>query len=734
MFESLGRAAFRWRWPVIAAWAVVFLLGLSLLPSLPGRLKPGGFFDPSLESQQAQEVVERELGLRSAALVVIFHHPQWQADDPEYAAQVERALAPVRALPVVEEVIPPRLNPRQVGADGHTSFAVVTLAGDDSSTLAHLDEVSRAIPPVPLRTIVAGGPVVYRDIQEVSERDLRRAELISFPLAMVVLVLVFGSLIAAGIPVAIGGLSVGIALAVVALLAGVTDLSIFVLNLSTMLGLGLGTDYSLFVVTRFREELAESPVETAIVRTMATAGRAVFFSGLTVFIGLLGLASMRFMMLRSLGIAGAVVVLLALLAALTLLPAILSVLGDRVNALPVLRATNPQAALWVRVAALVMARPWVVVALVLALLAVLGAPFLRARFSLADASVLPRDMPSRQVYDLMREQFGDGESAKIGLVVRSPGPILRPDRLDAIFDLSRAIAGDPEVSRVESIVDLDPRLTREQYQLIYREDGRWADAFARAALQRSTRDRVTILGVVPKHVAVAPEATALVDRLRTYRPGADLELLVGGGPAMVDDIVDRLYGDFPRAILFIVATTYLTLLALLRSVVVPLKAIVMNSLSLLASYGALVVVFQEGFLAGPLGFSPLGYVEATLPVIMFCLLFGLSMDYEVFLLTRVKEAYDTGASNIASVGLGLQQSGRVITNAALIVVVVSLSFASAEVILIKALGLGTAIAVLLDATVIRALLVPATLRLLGDLNWWAPESLRRVLARGPVGE
>ncbi|HEV8638189.1 MAG TPA: MMPL family transporter [Chloroflexota bacterium] len=735
MFAALGRFAYRRRWLIVALWLVVVLVGLPLLPSLPARLRPGGFSNRSLEAERAFDAVRNDLGQSGSVLVALFPSAEKRAGDPAFLEGVAAQADRLRGLPFVEQVVSPVASPRQVAPDGSlaTVLIVLRVGGEDAPRL--VPEVKRALGDQPFQPVVTGGPVAYADIVHVSEQDLRRAELVSIPLALIALVVVFGSLAAAGTPVVVGGLSVLVALALLALIARVTELSVFVLNLATMLGLGLGTDYSLFMTSRFREELAAgADVPTAVERTAERAGRAVFFSGITVFIGLLGLTSFEFMMLRSLGIGGAIVVGLAVAAALTLLPALLAIAGHRINALTVLSWDRVQASFWAELARAVMRRPWWVLVPVLLLLLLLGAPFLRARFSLPDVEVLPERVESRRGYELLIEAFGRGEVGPITLVLRAPDSILAPERIDALFDLSRHVAADPMVARVASIVDLDPRMTRDQYKLLYAARAPASDPYTRAALGVSTAGGTTTLTVVPRCGTTSPECVELVDRLRALRPGADLEMLVGGGPPAVIDIVRQLYATFPRAVVLVLATTYLALLVLFRSVVLPLKAIAMNALSLGASYGALVIVFQEGHGASLLGFEPLGYVEATLPIIMFCLLFGLSMDYEVFLLARVKEEWDRGASNAASVAAGLASSGRVITNAALIVVLVSLSFVTADVILVKAVGLGTALAVLLDATVVRALLVPATMRLLGDLNWWAPWPLRRALARigGPA--
>jgi RND superfamily putative drug exporter len=583
--------------------------------------------------------------------------------------------------------------------------------------------------------------VFYEDIYDVTERDLRRAEVLSIPFAAVALVLVFGSLVAGAVPGLVGGTAVAVTLAAMVGLSQVTELSIFALNLATMLGLGLGIDYSLFIVSRFREELAlRGSVEEAVAWSVATAGRSVLFSGMTVMVGLLALLLFDIIALRSMGVAGALVVLVSVLAALTMLPALLGVLGPRIDALAIgpLAAAAARAGrgpgFWTRLAQLVMARPVAFLVPLLALLIGLGLPFLRVEFGAPDASILPSDVQSRRGYDLLRAHWGDGELSPILLVFQtSDGQTpLRPDRVAGLAEFVQRVQADPRVGRVQSVVSLDPRLTTEQYQLLYADPAHIGDAYARAAADASVRDDTLVVRVTSRYGQTDDRSKDLVRAIRATPPPAGMQLLVGGGTAGVVDYADRLYAEFPAAALFVVCAIYLVLLFTFRSVVIPLKAILMNVLSILASYGALVVIFQDGALAGLLHFQPLGFVEASLPILMFCVLFGLSMDYEVFLLSRIQEAHARGADNPSSVARGLERSGRIITSAAAIVVLVSMSFVAADIVLIKALGLGTAIAVLLDASIVRALLVPATMRLLGDWNWWAPAWLRRRLPAGFV--
>jgi RND superfamily putative drug exporter len=431
-------------------------------------------------------------------------------------------------------------------------------------------------------------------------------------------------------------------------------------------------------------------------------------------------------------------VAVSVVAALTLLPALLAVLGSRIDALaigPLAKAAaraGQRTGFWTRLATMVMRRPVMVLVPLLALLIGLGLPFLRVDLGAPDASILPSDVQSRRGFDLLRTHWGDGELAPLLLVFQSTdgSTALQPDRIEALATFMQRVQAHPSVARVRSVVSLDPRITPEQYALIYADPTRIVDGYGEVAVQATVRQDTLLAEVTSKFGQTDDRSKQLVRAIRATPPPPGMRLLVGGGTAGVIDYADRLFDQFPRAAILVVLAIYFVLLLTFGSVVIPLKAVVMNVLSILASYGALVVIFQEGALAEVLHFQPLGFVEASLPIVMFCVLFGLSMDYEVFLLSRVHEAYIEGADNATSVAHGLEQSGRIITSAAAIVVLVSLSFVAADIVLIKALGLGTAIAVFLDATIVRALLVPATMRLLGDWNWWAPGWLRQWVRSG----
>ncbi len=747
-FDRLGRFVVRRARLVLGAWALLLLLALPLAPQAPGALSAGGFILDDLESARAKALLEDELGAPPSALVVVFSSPDLLAGTPAFELAAAEAMRDVPGAPHVAAVVSHLLSPRQISTDRHTAYDIVflDLPPDDSpEALPILRERLRDAPGLDVE--LAGGPAFYGDVQAVSEADLRRSEIISLPLAALALLLVFGSIVAAGVPLVVGGASVLVALAAIFVIASLIPMSIFVLNLATLLGLGLGVDYSLLMTSRFREELARrdpadpNAVAEAVRITVSSAGRAVFFSGLTVLLGLLGLVLFEFMILRSVGIAGAVVVALAVAAALTLLPAVLVLVGRNLDRFAIRRvtATTGTDGPWARLARRVMRRPVAVLVPTLAILVVLGSPFLHVRFNAPDSSVLPAFVPSRAAFDRLQREFGEGEFAPISLAIRTSGPATTPANLAALYDYSRRLAADSRVSRVDGLVDVDRRLSLAQYQLLYGDPNGPRDRFVATALTTTTRGDLTTFTLTTPYGPNRDEGRALVADLRdptgTLAPPAGVNILVGGGAADVTDVVDRVAADFPRTALFIIVTTYLVLFMLLRSVILPAKALVMNTLSLTASFGALVWIFQDGNLSALLGFQPLGFVETTLPVILFCVLFGLSMDYEVFLLSRMKEAWDRTGDNAEAVARGLERSGRIVTSAALIVVVVAGSFAFADIVLIKALGLGVAIAVALDATVVRALLVPATMRLLGHWNWWMPAWLERFIGnRLPASE
>jgi putative drug exporter of the RND superfamily len=731
VFAAIGKICYRLRWVVIGLWALLLAVAIPILPRVAEPLQVGGFSSPSTEASRARAVLQRDLGFAPSSMLVIFRSDSLAADSPEFLAQAEESLVRVRRLPFVNGVLLPSDDRSLISQDADTAYALVglDLPPEEAQRLVPQFEAA-LLEPADVDLMLAGAPAFYRDIEKVSQRDLHRAELIALPFALIALLFVFRSVVAAMMPLAVGVAGVAAVLLTLFMLAQRIDVSIFALNLATMLGLGLSVDYSLFVTSRYREELARTPddVPGAVERTIATAGKAVFFSGLTVLIGLAGLAFFDFMFLRSVGLAGAIVVLWATVAALTLLPALLGQLGHRIDRFSIRRervAENATDGFWVKLSNRVMNRPWRFLVPTLALLLLLGSPFQHANISSPDATIIPRDLPSRQAFDVLVDEFGLGEVSPFLIVLQSTSGIGAPENVAAMHRLTQTLAADPRIARVTSPTPAG--LTAEQAQVAFALQSGLNRAGFDTGFGRIAADNAAVILAYSKYLPNDANNKDLLTSLRAARPGGDLSIMVDGGTAEIVDVVAAMYSEFPRVAAFIIIATFLVLMILFRSLLLPIKAIIMNSLSILASYGALVWIFQDGHLSRLLNFDPQGYVEASLPVIMFCVLFGISMDYEVFLLSRIREEWERTGDNRQSVAVGMQRSGRIITSAALLVVVVTGSFVTADVVLIKALGFGIALAVLIDATVIRALLVPATMRLMGEWNWWLPGPLGRLL-------
>jgi putative drug exporter of the RND superfamily len=729
-FGALGRSMYRRRRLVVILWVLCFAFSIPALLKVEEPLKLGGFSSDKTEAARARQVVERELSGSASQLVVIFRTNGQSISSDATQEKMAAAVRRFTDAAHVTDMVLPSENPAQMSANDATAYALISLdlpAEDAQRLMPEFEEL--ITPQDGLDILLAGGPAFYADIETVSQRDLQRAEVIAFPFALVALIFVFGTLVSAFVPLVVGGLGVAAVLTTIFGLAHVTDLSIFVLNLSTMLGLGLAIDYSLFITSRFREELPKSTsVERALQVTMTTAGRAIFFSGLTVLIGLSGLILFDFMFLRSVGIAGVIVVFFSVTAALTLLPALLGIAGTNIERWAVIRRGPEEQhghGFWARLSRKVMERPVMILIPTVLVLLAFGAPFRHVNISSPDATILPTSTESRQGFDELVEAFGPGEISPFVVVFQSPTSVFEPENVSAIHDLVTEIQSQPDVVRVEGFAAFERPVTDRQAQTLVELQRRAAESGVGARFNQFANENTAMVLIYPSTYANSPVSKDLLESIRSHDVGGDLSMLVDGGTAEIVDVVDAMYGAFPLAVGLVLVATYIVLFLLFHSVFLPLKAIVMNTLSLLASYGALVWVFQDGHLERALRFDSLGYVEASLPIIMFCILFGLSMDYEVFLLSRVREEWERTGNNTESVAIGLQRSGRIISSAALIVVVVAISFVSADVILVKALGFGIALAVFLDATIVRALLVPATMRLMGHWNWWRPAFLER---------
>lgn len=750
MFYKLGVFSYRARWWIVAAWLCIIVMAGVFAPQANGVLKSGGFNLPEAESIKAINDITERFGGYRATIMALFTPPSGtRADDPTYMAQVDAAVAGAKEFKDIKAVLTYGSTGDKsfISGDGKYTYALFGFVTDVDATEQNLASFEKTLKPGNLDMRLTGLPVIYKQVNEVSQTDLEQAEKITLPLALIILVIVFRTLVAAAMPIIVAMCSVATTLAMIYFLGQTVDLSIFVLNIATVLGLGIGIDYSLFIVNRFREELhkRDGDVESAIAATVGSAGRATFFSGLTVLIGMSSLLLFQFMALRSMGIGGVLVVLMSVLASLSMLPAILSILGHRIDSLkvPFLKRTKDKLqemgtgnSFWHKLAEFVMRHPIKIIVVVLAILVLVGSPFWRVRFGEPQADILPKDNPARVAFEIIGQNFpGSAKSSDVYLLVEAKnGKMTDPENVTALVNYTNQLIKDKQVKGIRSAVNLPlpTPLTQEQYVTllgIYGNDPSKLPAQVAQltpVLKSLIDNQKAVIKLDTGIEYASADARQYINSLRGNKP-ANFNVLISGEQPALMDFVDKMYSDFPIAILLVVIITYITLLIMFKSVLLPLKAVVMTALSLSASYGALVWLLQDGNLSTLLDFKPTGYVESMLPIMMFGILSGLSMDYEVFLLTRIKEVYDETKNNTKSVALGLERTGGIITSAALIMIVVSAAFATADIIIIKAIGIGMALAVFIDATIIRALLVPATMKLIGDWNWWIPKALKRLL-------
>jgi RND superfamily putative drug exporter len=685
-----------------------------------GRLSGGGFTDPGSESSMARQRLDEIFGSGDANLVLLVTAKAGSVDAPSVVSEGLALTEELGDEATVEQAFsywtlgsPPPLR----SSAGSQALVLARIGGDDDQVDTAVEELApRYTRDDELITVGVGGQAeVVRQVSHQVESDLQRAEIITFPIVMLLLIVVFGSVVAAGLPLAVAGISVVGTLLILYLLTLITDVSIFSMNLTTAMGIGLGIDYALFVVSRFREEMrAGHGTEDAVVRTVETAGRTVLFSALTVAISLSALLVFPMYFLRSFAYAGIAVVALAGFGAIVFLPSLLAVLGPRVDSLTLFRRKPKEVGegMWHRIATFVMRRPWPVAVSVVAVLLLLGTPFLGVSTGLPDDRVLPQTAPARQVQQEIRQGFSSEEASALSVVAVDAGPA----------DSARDAAVDEYASDLSSLEGV-ARVDASTGSYL---DGRLV-APPSPASDRFEGETGTWLAVVPSVEPISAAAERLVDEVRSTP--APFETQVSGPSAELVDSKDSLLSRLPLAAAIIGLVTLVLLFLMTGSVVVPLKAIVLNLLSLTATFGAMVWIFQEGHLSDLLGFTATGTLDTTTPILMFCIAFGLSMDYEVFLLSRIKEEYDRTGDNVASVAMGLERTGRIVTAAAALLAIVFIAFATSEVTFIKLFGVGMALAVIMDATLIRAALVPAFMRLAGRANWWAPKPLRRLHER-----
>jgi len=734
VFDRWGRFVYRFRWAVLVVSAL--LLAVSIVATFTGgSLTDSGSFGADLPAGQAQKLITAEVHplkkVTGSQVTLIFRESTLTVTDPAYKAALESALAPLADDPRVTSVSTPFTVPAEAQAsyisrDQHEALVIVALKDSSSTAKGYIPAVLAEIHPGNLTMLATGGVLISQAFNKTLEGDLQRAEYLALPITLLMLVLIFASLIAASLPLGVGLLAIVGGVGGTLFLARFTDVSTYAINIITLIGLAVAIDYSLFVVNRFRDELAAGATrEDAIVKSMSTAGRAITFSGITVAIGLSAMLFFQGTFLASMGAAGTIVVSIAVLYGLTFLPAVLSVLGPWVDRLrlPFLGRRKPAGTgAWHSMALWVMKRPVVVLLPALAVLLLAGTPFLQLRLANGDVDQLPPSNQARQGYDTLIRDFPGQDQTNITVAVNYPaGSPLTADHIGAVYDLSRRFAAMPNVLRVSSIVDLDPTLSRADYQRLYSGPAAQLPPAMQQALVSGAGPHLLVLDIVTNKQYTSDDARAIVRAVRAESV-PDGQVLATGPTAFDLDIVNFILQKTPVAVATVILITYVVLFLLTGSVVLPLKAVLTNLFSISASFGAMVWIFQEGHLSGLLGFTPQS-IDPSIPVILFSIVFGMSMDYEVLLISRIQEEYRRTGDNQAGVALGLEKSGRLITGAAAIMVAVFLAFGMANIVIIKAIGVGLAVAIAIDATVVRILIVPAVMRLLGRANWWAPRPL-----------
>jgi putative drug exporter of the RND superfamily len=719
--EWFARLVLRRRKVLLWATLALVLVSGAIGGGVLQKLSNGGFVDSGTESARAAAVLADRFHTGEPNLVLLVSDSRGVEDREvrDGAAALGRSLAGERDVTDVVSYwgtpdSPP--VPSLRSRDGNRGLILVRIGGDEDAVNERMKTLGPAYENRPQGLDVQlGGPAeASRELFDQTEKDLVKAEAIAFPIVLVLLVLIFGGVVAAVLPLVLGVVAILGVFLILRILSGVTDVSVLASNVTSGLGLGLSIDYALFIITRYREELRRGAgTDDAIVIAMRTAGRTVLFSALTVALALSSLLVLPFYFLRSFAYAGIPTALLAAVASLVVLPPLLKVLGPRIDKWRVLKSRDrsPDEGLWHRLATFVMRRPVPVMIAGIAVLLVLGAPFLQLKMSLADDRVLPASTRSHQVGDVIRDEFSGQESQALTVVltgIADPGPVTA---------YAQRLSGLAGVARVDSA---GGSFTRGA-----------ALATPGAGSARFARGDAAYLSVVPVDESLSSSGEQLVSAVRAVP--APATALVGGPAAELVDSLHSMNSRLPWVFGIVAVSAAVLLFLLTGSVLLPLKALVLNTLSLSATFGALVWGFQDGHLRGWVGdFTPTGSITWTVPVLLFCIAFGLSMDYEVFLLSRIKEEYDRTGDNQAAVVGGLSRTGRLVTAAATLIAIVFLGFLSSGITYLKAIGLGLAIAVIVDATIVRGLLVPAFMRLAGRANWWAPGPLRRLHDRiGP---
>lgn len=714
MFRALGAFTYKFRKTIILTWLIAAVSLALFAVKLPGLLNGSGF-EMDGEYAKVQDILQEDFGKAKSTMILLFESERVETDKPAYHSFVKQTLKQLENIDHLARVT----SPLETKSHMKDRIAYATLSFNKG-----FDELKPAIEQIRdvlhdgenIKVSLTGGPVIAEDLNRASQEDLAKAETIGVPAALIILILAFGGLVAAGLPLLIGLISVVSTAGITYFFGLQMNLSVFLLNVIPMVGLALGIDFALLLVNRFREELENSPVKDAVITSIETAGRSIAFSGVCVFLGLSGMLFIQIDLFRTITLGGMTVVILSVLTALTFLPALLSVLGTKVNRLRLFKPNENKKSLWYRFARFVMKRP--IIMLIAALIGLLAAmiPVNNLELTIPEAEALPEGDESRIAHETFVSAFGERNLQPVTMVVQSGEAIMTIEQLEQLEKLMSSVKENHIVQNINSIFTATNSTSPEKLHQLYERNKSRTKIQPAVESFISKSKKQTLLYVYLDADSTSENAKGWVRQFDTNQYG--FKILLGGQTKFSQEIFDEIIDKIPYGLTVIFLSTYVILLLAFRSVLLPLKAILMNALSLSATFGLLVWLFQEGHLGDPTS------IGLMIPVFIFALVFGLSMDYEVFLISRMQEYYEDTRDNDYAALMGLTTTSKIITSAAAIMIVVTGSFAFTQVAPVQQMGVGIALAIFLDATIVRMILVPSLMKLLGRWNWWVPSAFR----------
>ena len=703
LFFKCGKWVYKARWFIIVAWILLICACLPFMPHLMEPFQSTGFVTNNSESNLTRQLLDKKFGYNYNRLVVMYKMPHQSAKSEKSLKAIEKSLSALLDLKTPPTIILPNAYNQQISKDDHNAYAVVIL--NQKKPMSHnlfIKIRSLITTPHNMKIFIGGEAVFVEDVNQQTQKDLYKSDALAIPLSIVVLILVFGTVIAAILPICLGGGCAIIIMTLLYCIGSLVDLSIFTLNIALLLGLCLSLDYALFIIYRFREELkAGHPIEYVIARTLATAGKAIFFSGLAVFISLSALLFFPINILFSVGVGGLCAVLIAVIIAITLLPALLSVIKNGINRLAFFKAKRTNQRLlkpdrwniWHQLAIIVTNHPVIFFIASLVILLTISSPLLHIKIGMADEHALPRHSDSWQFYNAYKKSFDIHELTPITVVITDKNNHILSSKNQKIIQRFNNKLQHNHLVKQSAII--------------------------------ATKEPVTVITVIGRYDDDSIQTKKLITKLRNTHLKHHLTISLTGTPVNQVDVFDSIRHHAFYTISWIIILTYLILMILLQSLFLPVKALLMNTLSLCSSYGVLVFIFQDGHFNHLLNFHAQGMLDISLMLIIFCALFGFSMDYEVFLLTRIQEYYLRTKDNTQSIIFGIIKSSKIISSAALIVICLCGSFLIADVLIVKEFGLGIAVAIFVDAFIIRTILVPSTMTLLDKWNWYMPNWMHK---------